>query len=221
MARSSGAGTWSSASEAVRGELVGLAETARGDWTVSFMHVELGRIDRQTRKFAVAWASARVKSTGPEANKCYRCVRSDLLPMFPVAQTSPNGSCSDVFGGFDQDGIGWRCERDGQLGPDQDVPSDVKKYMKKVVRPVPRRRQTSAFCSPAFAQLASDAVIAKAETILKGLQNGQTEDVVKELDPKMAQVLSEEKLEAAWPGLIGQFGAYKSINERRDGQYQG
>jgi putative transposase len=47
-------------SEAVRGELVGLAETARGDWTVQFMYVELGRIDRQTRKFAAAWHGRRL-----------------------------------------------------------------------------------------------------------------------------------------------------------------
>ncbi|MDQ1309741.1 MAG: putative transposase [Pseudomonadota bacterium] len=47
-------------SEAVVGELVGLAETARGDWTVRFMHVELGRIDRQTRKFAAAWHGRRL-----------------------------------------------------------------------------------------------------------------------------------------------------------------
>ena len=47
-------------SEAVRGELVGLAETERGDWTVRFMHVELGRIDRQTRKFAAAWHGRRL-----------------------------------------------------------------------------------------------------------------------------------------------------------------
>ena len=47
-------------SEAVVGELVGLAETARGDWTVQFMQVELGRIDRQTRKFSGAWHGRRV-----------------------------------------------------------------------------------------------------------------------------------------------------------------
>ena len=92
--------------------------------------------------------------------------------------------------------------------------------MKKVVRPVVVAMVVS-LCSPAFAQLASDAALARAETILKSLQNGQTGDVVKDLDPKMAQALSEDKLKAAWPGLIGQFGAYKSINERRDGQYQG
>jgi hypothetical protein len=47
-------------SEAVRGETVGLAETDRGDWTVRFMHVELGRIDRQTRRFTPAWHGRRV-----------------------------------------------------------------------------------------------------------------------------------------------------------------
>lgn len=47
-------------SEAVRGELVGLVETERGDWTVRFMHVELGRIDRQTRRFTPAWHGRRV-----------------------------------------------------------------------------------------------------------------------------------------------------------------
>jgi putative transposase len=47
-------------SEAVRGELIGLAETERGDWTVRFMHVELGRVDRQTRRFTPAWHGRRI-----------------------------------------------------------------------------------------------------------------------------------------------------------------
>jgi transposase InsO family protein len=47
-------------SEAVRGELVGIAETERGDWTARFMHVELGRIDRQTRRFTPAWHGRRI-----------------------------------------------------------------------------------------------------------------------------------------------------------------
>lgn len=42
-------------SEAVRGQLVGLAESERGDWIVRFMSVELGRVDRQTRRFTPAW----------------------------------------------------------------------------------------------------------------------------------------------------------------------
>jgi putative transposase len=46
-------------SEAVRGELVGLVETECGDWRVHFMRVELGRIDRQTRRFTPAWHRRR------------------------------------------------------------------------------------------------------------------------------------------------------------------
>lgn len=48
--------------EAVRGELVGLAETERGDWRVHFMQVELGHIDRQTRRFTPAWHGRRMGS---------------------------------------------------------------------------------------------------------------------------------------------------------------
>jgi putative transposase len=51
-------------SEAVRGELVGLAETERGDWLVRFMQLELGRIDRRTRQFTPAWHGGRLASRG-------------------------------------------------------------------------------------------------------------------------------------------------------------
>lgn len=47
-------------SEAVRGEVVGLVETPRGDWTVRFMQVELGRLDRQTGRFTSAWHGRRI-----------------------------------------------------------------------------------------------------------------------------------------------------------------
>ena len=47
-------------SEAVRGELIGLRETERGDWTVRFMDVELGRLDCRTRRFTPAWHGRRV-----------------------------------------------------------------------------------------------------------------------------------------------------------------
>lgn len=47
-------------SEAVRGEVVGLVETEHGDWTVWFMHVELGRIDRHTHRFTPAWHGRRL-----------------------------------------------------------------------------------------------------------------------------------------------------------------
>ena len=53
-------GQWVFISEAVRREPVGLAETERGDWIVRFMHVELGRIDRQTRRFTPAWHGRRL-----------------------------------------------------------------------------------------------------------------------------------------------------------------
>jgi putative transposase len=46
-------------SAAVRREVVGIAETARGDWIVRFMHLELGRIDRDTRRFTAAWHGRR------------------------------------------------------------------------------------------------------------------------------------------------------------------
>jgi transposase InsO family protein len=46
-------------SEAVRREVVGLVETEQGDWLVRFMHVELGRIDRHTRRFTPAWHGRR------------------------------------------------------------------------------------------------------------------------------------------------------------------
>jgi putative transposase len=47
-------------SEVVRGELLGLAETERGDWLVRFMTVELGRIARDTRRFTPAWHGRRI-----------------------------------------------------------------------------------------------------------------------------------------------------------------
>jgi putative transposase len=46
-------------SKALRGELVGLVDTARGDWIVRFMHLELGCIDRHTRRFTPAWHGRR------------------------------------------------------------------------------------------------------------------------------------------------------------------
>jgi putative transposase len=50
-------------SEAVRGEVVGLAETPQGDWTVRFLDVELGRIDRRTQRFTPAWHGQRIAPT--------------------------------------------------------------------------------------------------------------------------------------------------------------
>ena len=71
---------------------------------------------------------------------------------------------------------------------------------------------------PLFAQLSKDGAIAKAEAILKNLQDGKTADIVKDFDARLTQDLPETKLKAAWPGLVAQFGAFKSITERREGQ---
>ena len=73
----------------------------------------------------------------------------------------------------------------------------------------------------AFAQLSREAAIAKAEAILKNLQDGKTADVVKEFDAKMAPQLPESKLAPVWKTLLSQFGTFKSITERREGQMQG
>jgi putative transposase len=53
-------GQWVFISEAVRREPVGLQETEQGDWIVRFMQVELGRIDRLTRRFTPAWHGRRI-----------------------------------------------------------------------------------------------------------------------------------------------------------------
>jgi transposase InsO family protein len=47
-------------SEAMRRELVGIAETERGDWVLRFMQVELGRIHRRTRRFTPSWHGRRI-----------------------------------------------------------------------------------------------------------------------------------------------------------------
>jgi hypothetical protein len=73
----------------------------------------------------------------------------------------------------------------------------------------------------AFAQLDREAAIAKAEAVLKNLQDGKTADVVKEFGEKMKEGLPEAKLQGAWPAMLGQFGAFKKIEERREGQVKG
>jgi len=63
--------------------------------------------------------------------------------------------------------------------------------------------------------------LAKAETILRNLQEGKTADVVKEFDDRMAKDLPGTRLKPAWSGLVAQFGAFKSITERREGLMEG
>lgn len=75
--------------------------------------------------------------------------------------------------------------------------------------------------APALAQLTRDAAIAKAETILRHMQEGKTGDIIKEFDGRMKEGLPEIKLTGAWTTVVGQFGAFKSITERREGQVKG
>ena len=78
-----------------------------------------------------------------------------------------------------------------------------------------------AFAVPVAAQLADAAAIAKAEAILKNLQDDKAADVFKEFDAKMAQAISEAQLGAVWQSMVGKFGAVKSIDERRVGLLKG
>jgi hypothetical protein len=75
--------------------------------------------------------------------------------------------------------------------------------------------------SPVLAQLAKEAAIAKAEAILKNFQDGKIADILKELDARMTKELPEAKVKPVWPALVAQFGAFKAINERREGPMQG
>ena len=78
-----------------------------------------------------------------------------------------------------------------------------------------------ALVTPVFAQLSKDTAIKKAESVLKSFQDGKTADIVKELDATMTQALPEAKLKEVWAGLVAQFGAFKGIEDRREGTIQG
>ena len=68
----------------------------------------------------------------------------------------------------------------------------------------------------------SDSVnVARAETLLKNLQGGRYAEVVKEFDAKMVEAIPEERLRAVWEMITAQFGAVKSIDERRSGELKG
>ena len=75
--------------------------------------------------------------------------------------------------------------------------------------------------TPAFAQLSSEEAIRKAETVLKNLQDGRADDIVKEFDANMAAALPADRLKATWPAVVNQFGRFKSITERREGPFEG
>ena len=74
--------------------------------------------------------------------------------------------------------------------------------------------------APLRAQLAREAAIAKAEGILKNLQDGRTAEIVAEFDARLSKELPESRLKPVWPGLVAQFGAFKNITERREGPMQ-
>jgi Protein of unknown function (DUF3887) len=75
--------------------------------------------------------------------------------------------------------------------------------------------------APVLAQLTREAAIAKTEAVLKNLQDGNIANVLKEFDARMTKELPEARVKAVWPALVAQFGALKSIDERREGQVQG
>jgi hypothetical protein len=75
--------------------------------------------------------------------------------------------------------------------------------------------------SAVVAQLDSASTIAKAEALLKSLQDGQFADVFREFNPVMAKAIPEEKLRAVWGAMNAQFGALTSIDERRSGELKG
>ena len=78
-----------------------------------------------------------------------------------------------------------------------------------------------ALAAPVAAQLTDAAATAKAEAILKNLQDDKAGDVFKEFDAKMAQAISAAQLQAVWQSMVGKFGAVKSIDERRVGLLKG
>jgi Protein of unknown function (DUF3887) len=65
------------------------------------------------------------------------------------------------------------------------------------------------------------ANIGKAEAVLKNLQDGRYAEVVKEFNPAVEKAIPEERLRAVWEMLSAQFGAVKSIDERRSGELKG
>ena len=77
------------------------------------------------------------------------------------------------------------------------------------------------FGSGVVAQLDSAATIARSEALLKNLQDGKFADVYREFNPMMAKAIPEERLRAVWDAMNAQFGALKSIDERRSGELQG
>jgi hypothetical protein len=63
--------------------------------------------------------------------------------------------------------------------------------------------------------------VARTETILRNFQEGRIAEIRKEFDARMLEALPEEKIKPVWPAMVAQFGAFKSITERREGEVRG
>ena len=75
--------------------------------------------------------------------------------------------------------------------------------------------------APVVLAQSDSAVIARAEALLKNLQDGHYAEIVKDFNPAMVNAIPEERLRAVWEMLTAQFGAVKSIDERRSGELKG
>jgi hypothetical protein len=78
-----------------------------------------------------------------------------------------------------------------------------------------------SFLTPIVLAQPDSSAIAKAEALLKNLQDGKFADVVKDFNSVMVTAIPEERLRAVWEMLTAQFGAVKSIDERRTGELKG
>ena len=76
-------------------------------------------------------------------------------------------------------------------------------------------------CGSLVLAQSDSAAIGKAEAILKNLQDGKFAEIVAQFDPVMAKAIPEERLRTVWQSLTEQFGAVKSIDERRSGELKG
>jgi hypothetical protein len=71
---------------------------------------------------------------------------------------------------------------------------------------------------PLFAQLSKDAAIAKAEAILKNLQDGKTAEIVKDFERPAHAGPAGNQTEGGMAWASRPVGAFKSITDRREGQ---
>ena len=78
-----------------------------------------------------------------------------------------------------------------------------------------------SFHTPIVLARPDSSAIVKAEALLKNLQDGKFADVVNDFNSVMVKAIPEERLRAVWEMLTAQFGAVKSIDERRSGEIKG